>query len=168
MYLVSGEAYAAWSAGAQPVSHRDLSNTHVVATMSRGARSKGPLVFAFECPARSGTGAACCRLAEIDRIVFLVATPNLSAEKLKSRALFIVARDDASEGGRGFTKPIKATASCARSWDSFRRHNRVPGRKCNRNCCDRLTTRQIHPDALSLQGGHIPPRLTLHPHRIGW
>jgi pimeloyl-ACP methyl ester carboxylesterase len=32
---------------------------------------------------------------EIDRIVFLGAAPNLPAEKLKSRALFIVARDDA-------------------------------------------------------------------------
>jgi pimeloyl-ACP methyl ester carboxylesterase len=32
---------------------------------------------------------------EIDRIVFLGAAPNLSAEKLKSRALFLVAREDA-------------------------------------------------------------------------
>jgi pimeloyl-ACP methyl ester carboxylesterase len=31
---------------------------------------------------------------EIDRVVFLGAAPNLSADKLKSRALFIVARDD--------------------------------------------------------------------------
>ena len=36
---------------------------------------------------------------EIDRIVFLGAAPNLSAEKLKSRALFIVARDDANDDG---------------------------------------------------------------------
>jgi pimeloyl-ACP methyl ester carboxylesterase len=36
---------------------------------------------------------------EIDRIVFLGAAPNLSAEKLKSRALFIVARDDADGAG---------------------------------------------------------------------
>jgi pimeloyl-ACP methyl ester carboxylesterase len=36
---------------------------------------------------------------EIDRIVFLGAAPNLSAEKLKSRALFIVARDDGNDGG---------------------------------------------------------------------
>ena len=36
---------------------------------------------------------------EIDRIVFLGAAPNLSAEKLKSRALFIVARDDANDAG---------------------------------------------------------------------
>lgn len=38
---------------------------------------------------------------EIDRIVFLGAAPNLSAEKLKSRALFIVARDDSNGAGPG-------------------------------------------------------------------
>jgi pimeloyl-ACP methyl ester carboxylesterase len=36
---------------------------------------------------------------EIDRIVFLGAAPNLSAEKLKSRTLFIVARDDSNGAG---------------------------------------------------------------------
>ena len=36
---------------------------------------------------------------EIDRIVFLGAAPNLPAEKLKSRALFIVARDDTNGAG---------------------------------------------------------------------
>jgi pimeloyl-ACP methyl ester carboxylesterase len=36
---------------------------------------------------------------EIDRIVFLGAAPNLSAEKLKSRVLFIVSRDDANDAG---------------------------------------------------------------------
>jgi pimeloyl-ACP methyl ester carboxylesterase len=36
---------------------------------------------------------------EIDRIVFLGAAPNLPADKLKSRALFIVARDDANDAG---------------------------------------------------------------------
>jgi pimeloyl-ACP methyl ester carboxylesterase len=36
---------------------------------------------------------------EIDRIVFLGAAPNLPAEKLKSRALFIVARDDRNDAG---------------------------------------------------------------------
>ena len=36
---------------------------------------------------------------EIDRIVFLGAAPNLTAEKLKSRALFIVARDDSNGAG---------------------------------------------------------------------
>jgi pimeloyl-ACP methyl ester carboxylesterase len=36
---------------------------------------------------------------EIDRIVFLGSAPNLTADKLKSRALFIVARDDANDDG---------------------------------------------------------------------
>ena len=36
---------------------------------------------------------------EIDRIVFLGAAPNLSAERLKSRSLFIVARDDSNDSG---------------------------------------------------------------------
>jgi pimeloyl-ACP methyl ester carboxylesterase len=36
---------------------------------------------------------------EIDRIVFLGAAPNLPAEKLKSRALFIVAREDRNDSG---------------------------------------------------------------------
>jgi pimeloyl-ACP methyl ester carboxylesterase len=36
---------------------------------------------------------------EIDRIVFLGAAPNLSAEKLKSRSLFIVAREDHNQSG---------------------------------------------------------------------
>ncbi len=36
---------------------------------------------------------------EIDRIVFLGAAPNLSAEELKSRSLFIVARDDSNGAG---------------------------------------------------------------------
>jgi pimeloyl-ACP methyl ester carboxylesterase len=36
---------------------------------------------------------------EIDRVVLLGGAPNLSAEKLKSRSLFIVARDDTSGSG---------------------------------------------------------------------
>ncbi len=36
---------------------------------------------------------------EIDRIVLLGAAPNLPADKLKSRVLFIVARDDANDAG---------------------------------------------------------------------
>jgi dienelactone hydrolase len=36
---------------------------------------------------------------EIDRIVFLGSAPLGSAEKLKARSLFIVARDDTSEDG---------------------------------------------------------------------
>ena len=38
-------------------------------------------------------------LGEIDRIVFLGAAPNLPAEKLKSRALFMVARGDSNGAG---------------------------------------------------------------------
>ena len=36
---------------------------------------------------------------EIERIVFLGAAPNLSADKLKSRSLFIVAREDSNGAG---------------------------------------------------------------------
>jgi pimeloyl-ACP methyl ester carboxylesterase len=36
---------------------------------------------------------------EIDRIVFLGAAPNLPADKLKSRSLFIIARDDTNGAG---------------------------------------------------------------------
>lgn len=36
---------------------------------------------------------------EIDRIVLLGAAPSLPAEQLKSRTLFIVARDDANDDG---------------------------------------------------------------------
>ena len=39
------------------------------------------------------------RPGEIDRIVMLGAAPNLPADKLKSPALFIVARDDANDAG---------------------------------------------------------------------
>jgi hypothetical protein len=39
------------------------------------------------------------RRGSIDRIVFLGAAPNLSADKLKSRSLFIVAREDRNAGG---------------------------------------------------------------------
>ena len=49
--------------------------------------------------AAAGDGSIKSPPGEIDRIVFLGAAPNLPAEKLKSRALFIVARDDASGSG---------------------------------------------------------------------
>ena len=45
---------------------------------------------------------------EIDRIVFLGAAPNLSAEKLKSGALFIVARDDATTAAHGFRAFVRS------------------------------------------------------------
>ena len=49
--------------------------------------------------AAAGDASITAAPGEIDRIVFLGAAPNLSAEKLKSRTLFIVARDDANDGG---------------------------------------------------------------------
>jgi len=87
--------------------------------------------------------------------VFLVSAPNFPAEKLKSRALFIVARDDGNDGGprlpgiraqyekapepkelivldsprtlNFFSKRIKAIASCARCCDASRCHDCSPG-----------------------------------------
>jgi dienelactone hydrolase len=49
----------------------------------------------------SAAGDASIRSApgEIDRIVFLGSAPNLPADGLKSRSLFIVAREDSNEGG---------------------------------------------------------------------
>ena len=47
----------------------------------------------------AGDASIASRPGEIDRIVMLGAAPNGPAEKLKSPALFIVARDDASEDG---------------------------------------------------------------------
>lgn len=45
----------------------------------------------------AAAGDASIKSGEIDRVVFLGAAPNLSAAKLKSPALFIVARDDADD-----------------------------------------------------------------------
>ena len=47
----------------------------------------------------AGDASITSRSGEIDRIVMLGAAPNLSADKLKSPALFIVARDDTSGDG---------------------------------------------------------------------
>jgi pimeloyl-ACP methyl ester carboxylesterase len=47
----------------------------------------------------AGDAAIASKHGEIDRLVLLGAAPNGPAEKLKSRTLFIVARDDANEGG---------------------------------------------------------------------
>ena len=46
-----------------------------------------------------GCREAVVEVGEIDRVVFLRASPNGPADKLKSRTLFIVARDDASRDG---------------------------------------------------------------------
>lgn len=50
--------------------------------------------------AAAGDASIVSTLGEIDQIVMLGATPNLPAEKLKSPALFIVARDDTGGDGR--------------------------------------------------------------------
>jgi pimeloyl-ACP methyl ester carboxylesterase len=49
--------------------------------------------------AAAGDASITSRPGEIDRIVMLGAAPDLPAEKLKSPALFIVARDDANDDG---------------------------------------------------------------------
>ena len=49
--------------------------------------------------AAAGDASVKSAAGEIDRIVFLGAAPNLPAEKLKSRTLFIVARDDRNGAG---------------------------------------------------------------------
>jgi pimeloyl-ACP methyl ester carboxylesterase len=49
--------------------------------------------------AAAGDASIVSKPGEIDRIVMLGAAPNLPADKLKSPALFIVARDDTSGDG---------------------------------------------------------------------
>ncbi len=49
--------------------------------------------------AAAGDASIRSEAGEIDRIVFLGSAPNLPADKLKSRSLFIVARDDANDDG---------------------------------------------------------------------
>src|SRR3974390_936347 len=49
--------------------------------------------------AAPGDASIASRPGEIDRLVFLGASPNGSAEKLKSASLYIVARDDANDDG---------------------------------------------------------------------
>jgi pimeloyl-ACP methyl ester carboxylesterase len=49
--------------------------------------------------AAAGDASITSRPGEIDRLVFLGASPNLPAERLKSPALFIVAKDDANDDG---------------------------------------------------------------------
>jgi len=49
--------------------------------------------------AAAGDASIASRAGEIDRVVFLGASPNGPAEKLKSATLYIVARDDANDDG---------------------------------------------------------------------
>ena len=69
---------------------RDLQN-HGAKTVSIIGGSMGG--------AAAGDASITSRPGEIDRIVMLGAAPNLPAEKLKSPALFIVAREDTSGDG---------------------------------------------------------------------
>jgi pimeloyl-ACP methyl ester carboxylesterase len=54
--------------------------------------------------AASGDASIKSAPGDIDRIVFLGASPNLPADKLKSRSLFIVARDDSNDDGPRLAK----------------------------------------------------------------
>ena len=65
---------------------------------ARGAKTVSVVGGSFG-GAAAGDASIKSRPGEIDRIVFLGAAPNLPADKLKSRALFIVARDDANDDG---------------------------------------------------------------------
>ena len=65
---------------------------------ARGAKSVSVVGGSFG-GAAAGDASIKSPPGEIDRIVFLGAAPNLSAEKLKSRSLFIVAREDRSGSG---------------------------------------------------------------------
>ena len=65
---------------------------------AHGAKSVSVVGGSFGAAA-AGDASIASPAGEIDRIVFLGAAPNLSAEKLNARALFIVARDDANDAG---------------------------------------------------------------------
>jgi pimeloyl-ACP methyl ester carboxylesterase len=73
-------------------------NSHRGLTKLTACRASSKILFAThpQVPVRRSIKAA---PGEIDRIVFLGAAPNLPADKLKSRALFIVARDDRNDAG---------------------------------------------------------------------
>lgn len=64
----------------------------------RGAKTVSVVGGSFGAGAAGDASIKSAR-GDIDGIVFLGGAPNLSAEKLKSRSLFIVARDDANDAG---------------------------------------------------------------------
>jgi pimeloyl-ACP methyl ester carboxylesterase len=64
----------------------------------RGAKTVSVVGGSFG-GAASGDASIKSSPGEIDRIVFLGAAPNLPADKLKCRSLFIVARDDSNGAG---------------------------------------------------------------------
>jgi pimeloyl-ACP methyl ester carboxylesterase len=65
---------------------------------SHGAKTVSVVGGSFGCAA-AGDASIKGAPGQIDRIVFLGGAPNLSADKLKSRALYIVAREDRSGDG---------------------------------------------------------------------
>jgi pimeloyl-ACP methyl ester carboxylesterase len=65
---------------------------------TRGARTVSVVGGSFGAAA-AGDASIESKPGVIDRVVFLGAAPNLSAEKLHSRALFILARYDSDEAG---------------------------------------------------------------------
>lgn len=70
---------------------------------ARGAKAVSVVGGSFG-GAAAGDASIMSAAGEIDRVVFLGASPNLPADGLKSRTLFIVARDD-SEGGNSRRLP---------------------------------------------------------------
>ncbi len=65
---------------------------------SRGAKTVSVVGGSFGGGA-AGDASIKSKPGEIDRVVFLGGAPNLPADKLKSRSLFIVARDDSNGAG---------------------------------------------------------------------
>jgi len=65
---------------------------------ARGAKTISVIGGSFGAAA-AGDASIKSTPGDIDRIVFLGGAPNLPAGKLKSRSLFIVARDDANDAG---------------------------------------------------------------------
>lgn len=79
-----------------PFENDVLAAVHYLKT--RGAKTISVVGGSFGAGA-AGNASIKSSPGDIDRIVFLGGAPNLPAEKLKSRSLFIVARDDANEAG---------------------------------------------------------------------
>jgi pimeloyl-ACP methyl ester carboxylesterase len=79
-----------------PFENDILAAVHYLKT--RGAKTVSVVGGSFGAAA-AGDASIKSAPGDIDRIVFLGGAPNLSAEKLKSRSLFIVARDDANDAG---------------------------------------------------------------------
>lgn len=79
-----------------PFENDVLAAVHYLKT--RGAKTVSVIGGSFGAQA-AGDASIKSAPGDIDRVVFLAGAPSLSAEKLKSRSLFIVARDDANEAG---------------------------------------------------------------------